>query len=572
MTKGSERGGPDILFDPPLLLAGSLKDSGLKEALTFGFARGIDRDRLLRVTEPPIGSSTFDPSVFGQDLFLDELIERCFRLFVRGQAVDGKGRYFYKLLTHPPHSRVTVDFRYAVHAELDDDPERQKWLENAYGLLVDFREALCGAGYNEQRSVGVRRRIDILLSYKRALDALYRACATSQSGLQAVADWVEQVQSHASHEALVRLLDFEDGRSVLETRLQAGYDGTLRRFEIVRVSRVEHRAFPRGPLTRFFTSLLSLLKGYRFSEEDIMSQVLDDVFGQLEDHIFVMLGLMQQIEFYLRAAYFRAMMKKSGLFTCRPRFVEKGEGRRLTHLVNPWLLAKKGERPVPCQIGLEGDESIAIITGPNSGGKTRLLQSIAIAQLLAQVGLPLPAESASLLWIEQLFLSMIEHADADQAEGRLGLELMRIRRVFETSGGNSLILMDELCSGTNPSEGERIFEMVLDLLAELGAQVFITTHFLDFATRLRHREVPCSAALDPKLGEASGKHKLPRAGAIAYLQVELDDAKRPTYQFIPGVAQTSLARNTAARLGVTRDELRSLIAGHLRGQLPSRPT
>ena len=124
---------------------------------------------------------------------------------------------------------------------------------------------------------------------------------------------------------------------------------------------------------------------------------------------------------------------------------------------------------------LDSNQSIVIVTGPNSGGKTRLLQSLAIAQLLAQVGLPIPARHAELSWVRQLYLSMIEHVSADQAEGRLGLELMRIRQVFETSGKNSLILMDELCSGTNPSEGERIFEMVLELLRELGAQVWITT-------------------------------------------------------------------------------------------------
>jgi DNA mismatch repair protein MutS2 len=105
-----------------------------------------------------------------------------------------------------------------------------------------------------------------------------------------------------------------------------------------------------------------------------------------------------------------------------------------------------------------------------------------------------------------------------------------------------MVLMDELCSGTNPSEGERIFQMVLDLFEELRPQVLISTHFLDFAERL------CEE----------------RGDKLAFLQVEMDAEEHPTYQFIPGVAKTSLARNTAARLGVTREELLALVRKHQR--------
>jgi DNA mismatch repair protein MutS2 len=79
---------------------------------------------------------------------------------------------------------------------------------------------------------------------------------------------------------------------------------------------------------------------------------------------------------------------------------------------------------------------------------------------------------------------------------------------------------------------------VLELLAELGAQAFITTHFLQFAARLdRDRKVE----------------------NLEFVQAELDARDRPTYQFARGVASTSLANQTARRLGVTREELRALI-------------
>ncbi len=128
------------------------------------------------------------------------------------------------------------------------------------------------------------------------------------------------------------------------------------------------------------------------------------------------------------------------------------------------------------------------------------------------------------------------------------MELHRIRRMFERLAPGSLVLIDELCSGTNPSEGEEIAQLVVTLLPELGSHVFVTTHLLQFAARL------------------DDERPAPR---LEFLQVELDERELPTYGFVPGVARTSLAHKTAARLGVTRDELLSLIAEKRRAPAPS---
>jgi DNA mismatch repair protein MutS2 len=101
-----------------------------------------------------------------------------------------------------------------------------------------------------------------------------------------------------------------------------------------------------------------------------------------------------------------------------------------------------------------------------------------------------------------------------------------------------MVLVDELCSGTNPSEGEEIFELVVQMLTRLKPQSFITTHFLRFAARLEQEK---------------------KIEDLRFLQVELSADQTPTYQFMPGVATTSLAGHAAARLGVTRDQLMALI-------------
>lgn len=101
-----------------------------------------------------------------------------------------------------------------------------------------------------------------------------------------------------------------------------------------------------------------------------------------------------------------------------------------------------------------------------------------------------------------------------------------------------MVILDELCSGTNPSEGEEIFELVLRMLTKLSPQTFITTHFLAFANRLE-----AERSID----------------ALRFLQVELGIGQKPTYQFVPGVAKTSLAGQAAERLGVTGTQLLSLV-------------
>ena len=194
---------------------------------------------------------------------------------------------------------------------------------------------------------------------------------------------------------------------------------------------------------------------------------------------------------------------------------------------------------------------MVIVTGPNSGGKTRLLQAIALAQLLGEAGLFVPAAEARMPRASGLFVSLVEEARADQPEGQLGMELLRIRRMFEQLGPGSLVMLDELCSGTNPSEGEEIAR-ARDLRS--------------CPSSARRSSSPRTCSRSPRASPPSGPSR-----RLEFFQVELDARERPTYGFVPGVAKTSLAQKTAARLGVTREELSALIAAKKRAVRPALP-
>jgi DNA mismatch repair protein MutS2 len=280
-----------------------------------------------------------------------------------------------------------------------------------------------------------------------------------------------------------------------------------------------------------------------------LARLVDAVISGLEDELASLVQLLGDLEFYLGALGFRDDASAAGLTVCLPEFVDANASRELRGLFNPLLLVS-GIAPVPSDLVSERLASTTLVTGPNSGGKTRLLQSIGLTQLLAQSGLFVPASRARIAWASGLVASLIEETKADQAEGRLGMELMRIRALFERLQPGALVLLDELCSGTNPTEGEQIFELVITMMSQLEPQAFITTHFLAFANRLK-REKPIAH--------------------LAFLQVELDAQRRPTYQFADGVAGSSLAAHTAERLGVTGEQLSALIQQNLRARQLATP-
>jgi DNA mismatch repair protein MutS2 len=271
----------------------------------------------------------------------------------------------------------------------------------------------------------------------------------------------------------------------------------------------------------------------------VVNRWVDSVYDGVEDIMPAVVRLTGEMEFYLASFAFKELAESKGLSVGLPEFSsEEDASIEMEGLFNPLLFGQQ-ITPVPCNLVSDRRDAVTVVTGPNSGGKTRLLQAVATLQMLAECGMYASAKRARLHRAAGLFVSLIEEAKADQREGRLGTELIRIRNVFEQSHPDSLVILDELCSGTNPSEGEEIFRLVVSLLAELRPRVFITTHFLKFAQTLAKENTKDSP--------------------LRFLRVELDETDQPTFQFLQGVATTSLAHLTAARLGVTRDELLSLV-------------
>jgi DNA mismatch repair protein MutS2 len=521
----------------------------LRQSLSFAFSSGVSGGLFSQALDrAPLAPFTWDPKSFGPDLFLEELVARCFRVHVSGHEAVVSRAFLLRVISHPPSDPDVGDLRRGILHELGTVPASRKQLEQIYAGEVRLRAALEGATVGKSLDP-VRRQLDILALVKEIVDRMAGSFEGSRSGLARLRDFGASVRATEGYRSMSELLDYDENLASLKLAIRVGADGRVRGFDLVTLRERQDNPFALTPTRRWLAKIEMFLRGYRFGEGEVMARLLDAVFEGVEDHVLALVPLLGEMEVYLGALGFRDLAETMGLEVCLPeiRSPEASDrGPRALHgLFNPLLIAN-GHKAVPCDLVSDRAETTVLITGPNSGGKTRLLQSVALAQLLGQGGFFVPARSASLVRVPGLVVSLLQETRFDQSEGRLGMELLRIRALFETLGPGAMVILDELCSGTNPSEGEEIFELVVSLLSRLRPQAFITTHFLTFAGRLDREK-----AIE----------------GLRFLQVELDPAHRPTYQFKEGVAHTSLASHAAARLGVTRDELEGLIDRNIRDAL-----
>jgi DNA mismatch repair protein MutS2 len=525
---------PDLLHPLPLRRI-DLEQTKLSINLAFagGVAGGLFSEAL---DGARVGSSTWQPESFAADLFLAQFVSLCLKVRIDGQDRLASTQHLVKLLAHPSSDRAVIDHRREILAELVATPALRKEVEALYLLLCRFRallEGTIGLGKWDAN----RRQLDILQLVKDIIDRAAEGFIGARSGLSRLAAYGRRLQNDEPYRSLADLLRYDERLATLSLKVGVGADGRIRGFEVLSIQEDEKNPFVSSPWRRWFAKLELFARGFKFSDGEVMARLIDAVFDGIAIELPAFVQLLGDLELYLGALGFHDAAKEAGLAVCLPDLVAPEEPRALGALFNPLLLAH-GITPVPCDLRTDRHDTTVLVTGPNSGGKTRLLQSIGLTQLLAQSGLFVPARTASLALSTGLVVSLIEETKADQSEGRLGTELIRIRALFERLPPGAMVILDELCSGTNPSEGEEIFELVVQMLARLSPQAFITTHFLAFAARLeRERAIE----------------------GLRFIQVELGAGQRATYQFVPGVAQTSLAAHAASRLGVTRDQLLSLI-------------
>jgi DNA mismatch repair protein MutS2 len=264
-------------------------------------------------------------------------------------------------------------------------------------------------------------------------------------------------------------------------------------------------------------------------EEQETVRILAELTDAVRAEIVQLDGLVDTV------AAFDAVFARAGLadrMDATPPVIDDHRTVNLREARHPLLLAQTWTDPtrtvVPADIELGPERPLLVITGPNAGGKTIALKTLALHAWLAQTGCHVPAREGSRL---PVFTGVHAIIGDDQSVAEnlstFSAFVKQAREILAASDDRSLVLLDELGAGTDPDEGAALAQAILEELAERGALVVATTHL---------EPLKAFASTHPRARNAS---------------VEFDTATlAPTFRLIYDRPGPSYALTIAARLGL----------------------
>jgi DNA mismatch repair protein MutS2 len=244
--------------------------------------------------------------------------------------------------------------------------------------------------------------------------------------------------------------------------------------------------------------------------------------GEQADAILLGTSILAEVESHFARARFA-----NELECVRPEFGDRLSFEGARHPLLELRLRRSGVTAVPITLALEPDARQLIISGPNTGGKTVALKTTGLLSLMAQAGLPVPAEAATLPLFRAIYADI---GDAQSIESNLSsfsAHILNVDRIARVATEDSLVLLDELGSATDPEEGAALAVAIAGHFLRVRAWNCITTHLTSLKVYAANRAGVLNAA-------------------VGFDQATLS----PTYQLRLGVPGASAGLNIAQRLGL----------------------
>jgi len=247
--------------------------------------------------------------------------------------------------------------------------------------------------------------------------------------------------------------------------------------------------------------------------------------GENAPHILAAIDVLAELEVQFAKARFAAD------YDCVPAVLSSSGGALVLHGARHPLLERrlklKGGRVIPTTLEMEGERRQIIITGPNTGGKTVTLKTTGLLALMALAGIPVPASRAELPLFDAVLADIGDYQSIEQNLSTFSAHVTNIDFISRTATANSLVLLDELGSATDPEEGAALAVAIAAHFSRVGAMTIISTH---------HTSLKVYAANTPGVLNA----------AAGFDETTL----QPTYELRMGVPGASAGINIAQRLGL----------------------